>query len=94
MKILQPVEAAPLVLEWEQRFIFHGIQQGWNLLNHETMEKELVTRIKTSFVDFFAAPFELLVQQNFFSPHGLLAFLHEWYRPGHFVGRASRKDFL
>jgi hypothetical protein len=83
MQILHPIEVAPLVLEWEQRFIFHGIQQGWNLLNHETMQKDLVTRIKTACIDFFAVPFELLVQQHFFSPHGLLAFLHEWYRPEH-----------
>ncbi len=81
MKILQSVEIAPFVLEWEQRFIFHGIQQGWKLLNHETMVKELVTRIQTSCVDFLAVPFEILVQQHFFSSHGLRAFLNKWYRP-------------
>jgi hypothetical protein len=83
MQILQPVATAPLVLEWEQRFILHGIQQGWKLLNHETMQQDLVARIKTTCIDFCTAPFEQLVQQHFFPPHGLLAFLHEWYRPEH-----------
>jgi len=81
MKILHAVETAPLVLEWEQRFIFHGLQQGWNLLNWETMDTELVTHARASYIDFFTIPFEVLVQQRFFSPYGLIAFLHRWYQP-------------
>ena len=80
MEILHSVEVAPLVLEWEQRFIFHGIQQGWHLLNWETMDKELVAHVRTSSVDFFTVPFEVLVQQRFFSSYGLIAFLHKWYQ--------------
>jgi hypothetical protein len=79
MTILRAVDVAPLVLEWEQRFIFHGIEQGWNLLNRETMEKERVNQIKTAGIDFLVAPFEVLVQQGFFAPQGVLAFLHRWY---------------
>ena len=78
MKILHAVEIAPLVLEWEKRFIFHGIQHGWNLLNWETMDKELVTHVRASSVDFFTVPFEVLVQRRFFSPYELVAFLHRW----------------
>lgn len=78
MEILHSVETAPLVLEWEQRFIFHGLQQGWNLLNWETMDTELVTHARASSIDFFTIPFEVLVQQRFFSPYGLIAFLHRW----------------
>jgi hypothetical protein len=81
MEILYTVEVAPLVLEWEQRFIFHGLQQGWNLLNWETMDTELVARARASSIDFFTIPFEVLVQQRFFSPYGLVAFLHKWYQP-------------
>jgi len=70
---------SPLVLEWEQRFICHGIQQGWKLLNWETMDEELVARVKKARLDFLQAPFELLVQQHFFAANGLAAFLHMWY---------------
>jgi hypothetical protein len=90
MEILHSVEIAPLVLEWEQRFIFHGIQQGWNLLNWETMDNELVTHVRTSSVNFFTTPFEVLAQQRFFSPYGLVAFLHRWwYQPESVVGSPS-----
>jgi hypothetical protein len=79
MQILHPVTISPLVLEWEQRFICHGIQQGWKLLNWETMDEELVARVKKARLDFLQAPFELLVQQHFFAANGLAAFLHMWY---------------
>lgn len=85
MKILQTVEVSPLVVEWEQRYIWHGIQQGWNLLNVETMDEELVARVKASSFDFLKVPFEMLVQEHFFSPHGLAAFLHEWSQPAPIV---------
>jgi hypothetical protein len=80
MKILQTIEISPLVVEWEQRYIWHGIQQGWNLLNIEAMDKGLVAHIKTSAFNFLEVPFEMLVQQHFFSSKGLAAFLREWYR--------------
>lgn len=80
MHILQNVEVSPLVIEWEQRFIWHGIQRGWKLLNGEAMDETLVARVKTSHLDFLQAPFELLVQQHFFSSHGLAAFLHLWHQ--------------
>lgn len=86
MEILQLIDVAPRVLEWEQRFIFHGIQQGWRLLNREMMDRELVARIKTSYMDFLTAPFDMLVQQRFFAPQGLIAFLYEWHQPEHLIG--------
>jgi hypothetical protein len=76
MQILHPVENSPQVLEWEQRFIWHGIQQGWPLLNWETMDEELVARVRATHLDFLQAPFDLLVQQHFFAADGLVAFLH------------------
>lgn len=79
MQILQNVEISPLVLEWEQRYIWHGIQQGWKLLNVEAMDAGLVARVKASPFEFLIVPFEMLVQQHFFSPYGLVAFLHKWY---------------
>jgi hypothetical protein len=80
MRILQRVEISPLVVEWEQRSIWHGIQQGWKLLNGEAMDEELVARVKASRLDFLYAPFELLMQQHFFSSYGLVAFLRKWYQ--------------
>ena len=81
MQILKTVESAPLVLEWEQRYIWHGMQQGWPLLNVETMDEVLATRVRTSPMHFLEAPFEQLVQQGFFPPRDLTALLHLWYQP-------------
>jgi hypothetical protein len=86
MQILQNVNVSPLVVEWEQRSIWHGIQQGWKLLNGETMDETLVARAKALRLDFLQAPFELLVQQHFFSSRGLAAFLHKWHQPEFLVG--------
>jgi hypothetical protein len=86
MQILQNVEVSPLVVEWEQRYIWHGIQQGWKLLNVETMDAGLVARVKASCFDFLQVPFEMLVPQHFFSSHGLVAFLHKWYQPERLAG--------
>ncbi len=86
MQILQNVEVSPLVVEWEQRYIWHGIQQGWKLLNVETMDAGLVVRVKASSFDFLTVPFERLVQQHFFSSQGLVAFLHEWYQSERLAG--------
>ncbi len=70
MHILQKVNISPLVVEWEQHFIWHGIEQGWKLLNGETMDEELVGRVKTSRFDFLQVSFELLMQQHFFHRTG------------------------
>jgi hypothetical protein len=86
MQILQNVAVSPLVVEWEQRFIWHGIQQGWKLLNVETMDVGLLARVKASPFDFLQVPFEMLVQQRFFSSYGLIAFLHKWYQSERLAG--------
>jgi hypothetical protein len=80
MQILQNVEVSSLVVEWEQRFIWHGIQRGWKLLNGEAMDETLVARVKAARFDFLQVPFDLLVLQQFFSSHGLAAFLHKWHQ--------------
>lgn len=77
MQILQRVEPAPFVIEWEQRYIWHGMQQGWKLLNAEALNT--AARIQASPLDFLQAPFEQLLRQQFFSEHSLVAFLHKWY---------------
>ena len=79
MQILRHVDVSPLVMEWEQRYIWHGIQQEWKLLNGEAMDEGLVAQIKATRFDFLQVSFDLLVQQHFFSAHGLVAFLHRWY---------------
>lgn len=86
MQVLHPVEVSPLVLAWERRYILHGLQQGWPLLNNEMMDAELVARVKASSNDFLQAPFQLLVQQHFFAVHGLEAFLHQWSQPERLAG--------
>ncbi|GAC1357065.1 MAG: hypothetical protein NVS2B12_35630 [Ktedonobacteraceae bacterium] len=79
MQILQHIDISPLVVEWELRYIWHGIQQGWKLLNGEAMDEKLVARARSAPFNFLQAPFELLVQQHFFAAHGLVAFLHQWH---------------
>jgi hypothetical protein len=85
MHILQTIERSPLVVEWEQRFIWHGIQQGWRLLNVETMDDGLTARVRASSLNFLQVSFEQLVQQGFFSSHGLAAFLRMWSHPDLFA---------
>ena len=80
MQILQNIAVSPLVVEWEQRFIWHGMQRGWKLLNGEAMDETLVARTQEARFDFLQVPFELLVQQQFFSSHSLAAFLHKWHQ--------------
>ncbi|QBD77803.1 hypothetical protein EPA93_18110 [Ktedonosporobacter rubrisoli] len=79
MRIIRSVEVSPYVAEWEQRYIWYGIQQGWNLLNCEAANEALVARIKNAHLDFLNAPFETLVQQNFFPAYGFAYFLRTWY---------------
>ena len=78
MHILQAVDLSPLVVEWELRYIWHGIQQGWRLLNVETMDEGLVARVKASHLNFLEVSFDVLVQQHYFSPSGFAAFLHRF----------------
>jgi hypothetical protein len=80
MHILKSIDISPLVIEWELRYIWHGIQQGWKLLNIETMDEELIARLSASSLNFLDAPFETLVQHHFFSSHELVAFIRKWYQ--------------
>ncbi len=82
---ISTIERSPLVVEWEQRFIWHGIQQGWRLLNVETMDDGLTARVRASSLNFLQVSFEQLVQQGFFSSHGLAAFLRMWSHPNLFT---------
>lgn len=79
LALVHTVEMAPLVVEWERRYRCHGIQQGWPLLNYEMMDGRLVARVRSTQVDFIAAPFETLVEAGLFAPRGLEAFVRAWY---------------
>ena len=81
MKIIKYVDISPKAPEWERRYILHGIQQGWELLNIETMDEHLVNRAQNSHLNFLEAPFEGLVKHRFFRENGLEAFVHKWYEP-------------
>ncbi len=79
MRILRQVEVSPLVLEWEQRYIWHGIQQGWKLLNVEAVDEAFVQRVRATSLDFLEVSFEKLVQAGFFTPNELVTFLAKWH---------------
>lgn len=80
MKELMQVEIAPQVIEYERRYILHGIQQRWTLTNQETIHDHIVEAARSAQIDFLHAPFEELVKLGFFSSHGLEAFIRVFYR--------------
>ena len=79
MTVLHSIERAPLVVEWERRYLCHGIQHGWPLLNYELMDGRFVARARATPVDVLAAPFETVVEAGIFAPRGLEAFIRTWY---------------
>jgi hypothetical protein len=81
MQELFTVEVAPQVIEWEDRYIFHAIQQNWQILNRQIVADNLVSRIHSSKIDFLQASFEDLVNQGFMSAKGVEAFVRAWYKP-------------
>jgi hypothetical protein len=80
MKVLREVEIAPMSIEWERRYILHGIQQGWPLTNMEVSAEELVARARASKLDFLHCSFESLVHESFVNDKGIEAFVHAYYR--------------
>jgi hypothetical protein len=80
MEIVKQVEIAPTVIEWEKRYILHGFQQGWQLVNIESAMDDLIAHAKASTLDFLNAPFEDLVRENFFRKDGIEAFIRAYYR--------------
>lgn len=69
------------VVEWEQRHIWHAIQQDWPITNRESIIDELIRKVKDSGLDFLKAPFEQLVECGFFREKGIEAFVRAWYEP-------------
>jgi hypothetical protein len=67
------------VIEFEQRYIWHAIQQGWPILNSETMRLSWVEKARTSTIDFLHAPFADLVADKWFTRTGIEAFIRAWY---------------
>lgn len=81
MKVIKYIDISPQAPEWEMRYILHGMQQGWKLLNIETMNEYRVNNVKTSSVNFLQASFEALVEHGFFRENSLEAFVRKWYEP-------------
>lgn len=79
METLMEVQSAPTVLEWEHRYILHGIQQRWNLVNNEVAVQELVARTRSSHLDFLRCSFDDLVRERFASGKGTQAFVRTFY---------------
>lgn len=80
MEVLKEVEIAPMCIEWERRYILHGIQQGWPLTNVETIDEGLLACAKASTLDFLHCSFESLVQERFARENGIEAFVRAFYR--------------
>jgi len=79
-EILHMVEPPFYIIEYEQRYIWHAIQQGWPILNHETQNHRLVSRIRHSPFNFLTTPFEWLLKDGWFwQSKGIEAFLHAWH---------------
>jgi len=69
---------APLIIEWEQRYILHGLQQGWPLTNLES-EHYNIQALQNPDIDFLHDPFEKLLKLAFFQEGRLEAFIRKWY---------------
>ena len=80
LKVLREVTVAPQVIEWERRYIYHGLQQGWMLTNMEIAEEKLVIRCRASKLNFLQCSFESLEQEGFIRKGGIEAFVHLYYR--------------
>lgn len=78
-EILYTVEPSAYVVEYEMRYIWHALQQGWSILNQESIDKHLIDKLRRSSINFLRAPFEQLVGEQFFSERGIEAFLRMWF---------------
>ncbi len=79
-EVIREVEIAPMVIEWETRYILHGFQQGWPLTNIESAMETLIAQVKASRLDFLHCSFEDLVQEGFIHENGIEAFVRKFYR--------------
>jgi len=79
-EVIKEVEIAPTVIEWETRYILHGFQQGWPLVNIESAMDDFIAHAKASTLNFLNAPFEDLVREDFFRKDSIEAFIHTYYR--------------
>jgi hypothetical protein len=80
MEIVKHIEVAPTVIEWETRYILHGLQQGWPLVNIESANDDKVAEAKVCTLDFLNDSFDALVQAGFFHSDGIEAFVYAYYR--------------
>lgn len=80
MAVLREVEIAPMAIEWETRYILHGLQQGWPLVNMESAMETLIARARASQLDFLHCSFESLVHERFIHEKGIEAFVRQFYR--------------
>src|SRR5258708_16009438 len=78
--VVNEVRIAPAVIEWETRYILHGFQQDWPLVNIESAVDDFVARAKASTLDFLDVPFDALLREGFFREDGIEAFVHAHYR--------------
>lgn len=74
-QILHTVQPARYVIEYERRFILHGIQVGWPLANTDAFSDK---KAQASTLDFLHAPFGELVDAGWFSKRGIEAFIRAY----------------
>ena len=77
--ILQKVQPAAYAVEYERRYIWHAIQQGWPILNKEAIINR--ERVQASTQNFLSASFDVLVREGWFQERAIEAFLRAWYVP-------------
>ncbi|GER86562.1 hypothetical protein KDW_07240 [Dictyobacter vulcani] len=78
-RILLDLPTPAYIIEYEQRYILHSIQQGWPILNHEAVLTSLSQKVKSASIDFLQASFDDLINDGWFSKRGIEAFIRERY---------------
>lgn len=77
-EILAEVHPAPFVVEMEQRYIWHGIHQGWPLVNKEAVLRRDIHHIRDYQGNILEAPFEELVNACILFGSSLETFIRQW----------------
>ena len=73
------VDIPPQIVEWEQRYIWHAMQQKWPITNMEVIKGEDIRLVQENPINFLKAPLEEMVERGFFREKGIEAFIRKWY---------------
>lgn len=76
MEVVYIPNPAVYIHEWEQRYIYHGLQCGWPLTNTEAVDYDIN---RFQHIDFLNDPFEKLLEEGIFREKRIEQFFHDWY---------------